>query len=305
MNDMNIDAAGAVTGWTDFDAQLRAYLTTMTDIDDHLIVELPETGDDGTTPYAQFAVVEPGLLRAEVSGNPVLAPAYRLANSQLAALNEGCGWELPGPESDCPNLVVMLGGADAPEILAALVREVLQDYFGIPHPTLMSVRAWGPAALGVSVLGLPSTEDVASELPAVAQMLVPNGPDDLRAPVAAGLHEFLGEAPSVDGDGDFHLTCDSTDVWVRVRQDQPAVEVFARVVHDVRSRRQAAIEANLLNRDQAWTKYVVADRAVFQVLRIPAHPFAPEHLAGMLPVFFESLREVRADLALRTGGRAA
>lgn len=63
------------------------------------------------------------------------------------------------------------------------------------------------------------------------------------------MREKYGADPTVDDDGDFVLHHLGQPVWVRVRTDQAAVEIMARVAHDVHSRRATAVEIGLLNRD--------------------------------------------------------
>ena len=94
-------------------------------------------------------------------------------------------------------------------------------------------------------------------------------------------------------------------VWVRVRDDQPAVEIFARVTHGVHSRRATAAEIAVLNRRHMWTQWVLDDREVWMRLPMPALPFVPQHLVSMVDVFLEAMSQTRDDLAFRVGGRVA
>jgi hypothetical protein len=71
----------------------------------------------------------------------------------------------------------------------------------------------------------------------------------------------------------------------------------------VRSRRQAAVETNLLNRDQPMAKFTVIERSIFMVMSVPAAPLAPLQLTHLLPFFTYVHDAVIDDLAVRTGGR--
>lgn len=299
--------------WDDFAESLATYLGTMAAEDDHLIVETPDGGDDadGATPYAQFCVARPGRIRAEVASNAFLVDAFKLTDEQIEDLVEGLGWRLPDDPDEGQNFVVEKSVDDAGSI-AWLVREVLEDFFGIPHPTLMSARAWGPAAAGVEVLGIPASGDVATDVvdtdvapPFDAGAMVPKDRDHLVELVRRFLTDFLGEAPAQDNDGDFVIPHDGAPVYLRVRHDQAVVDVFTRVVHDLRGRRQAAVEVAVLNRDHLISRFVLHDRAIYQVMNLPAMPFVPAHLQMCLPGYLELIDEVRDDLALRTSGRAA
>ena len=76
-------------------------------------------------------------------------------------------------------------------------------------------------------------------------------------------------------------------------------------MQDVRSRRQTAVELAVLNRDHVWAKWTLRERAIWQQVMVPAAPFAPQHLLGMVDGFFEVLAATRDDLALRTLGKVA
>ena len=116
--------------------------------------------------------------------------------------------------------------------------------------------------------------------------------------------KYEGE-PTIDDDGDFVLHHLGQPVWVRVRRDQPAVEIMARVAHDVHSRRATAVEIGLLNRDNLWVRWTLRDRAVWQTLVLPGIPFVPRHLDAMLDVFLDAMTSTRDDLAYRTGAKVA
>lgn len=111
--------------------------------------------------------------------------------------------------------------------------------------------------------------------------------------------------PEIDQDGDVVITHLDQRVWVRVRQDQPAVEIIARVAHGVHSRRATAAEIAVLNRAHMWTIWVLSGREVWMRLPIPALPFVPAHLGTMVDLFLEAMTKTRDDLAFRVGGRVA
>jgi hypothetical protein len=307
-----LDDGGA---WEQVADSLAAYLATMRAEDDHLIVEAPDGDDEeGATPYAQFCVGGPGWIRAEISGNAVLSEPFRLTDDQIDLMVEGMGWEAPADGDESPNFHLhhQVEDADDAEGIAIRVREVFEDLFGIPHPTLMSARAWGPAAAGVSSLGIPASADVATDIvdtdevpPADSGVTVPRDRDHLLELVRRFLTDYLGEEPIQDDDSDFVIPRDGAPVYVRVRAEQPIVDVFTWVVHSVRSRRQAAVEVGLLNRDHLLAKFVLNDRAIYQLINVPAMPFVPAHLRLMLPGYLALVDEVRSDLALRTSGRIA
>jgi hypothetical protein len=200
--------------------------------------------------------------------------------------------------------------ASASSRIAAMAVAALRDAFEILHPDLLSMQVWGTAADGAVVLGLRSTADVPGDVvdgnePAPLQMVTLPLPTDhaqLFALVRDTLREKLDEEPTVDDDEDFVLTHLGQPVYVRVRKEIPAVEVFARVVHDVYSRRQTATEIALLNRDSAWITWKLRERDVWQNAIVEGQPYVANQLLSTIDVFFQAMDQTRGDLALRTRG---
>lgn len=286
--------------WAEFEERLTAYLQTMGHVDDHLILSAPDGDGVLAAPYAQVDVVRPGELRGEVSGPTVLEEVHRLDESGLQALGR-LGWEAPAAEQGFPNHHTLVEVDDA-EVLARMIRLALGDVFGLSDPELLSYHAWGPAADDADALGLVAASDLPTDL--VARQgraaTMPDDRDALLEMVGETLTEVLGHEVDRDEDDDFLLDDDHL-TFVRVRSDEPTIEIFTRLVHGVDSRRRAALEIALLNRDARWSKFSLADRAVFMTVSIPGAPYCPEHLAALLPRFRETVLEVRDDLALRTG----
>lgn len=254
--------------WSDLASELAAQLRRMRDESDHLILELPAGDQGGTRPYAQFAAFGPGRVRAELSGNAYLAPAYVLTDEWCESMTS-MGWA--GNDESEPNWYVERPVEDAKNI-AALVVASLRLAFGVAHPQLLTYRAWGANADEATGLGLSATAEVPVERPAEPVALQPEDRDDLSAMIRMTLHVKLDEEPTVDSDGDVVLTHLDQPVWVRARDDMPAVEIFAQVVHSVRPRRATAVEIGILNRDNPLVKWSMRERTVWQHIVIPACP---------------------------------
>lgn len=305
--------------WDEFEEALAGYLSTMVDGDDHLIVELPGDERTGTAPYVQFASFGDGTrLRAEVSGNCFLGPDYVLDDAEEALLRR-VGFAVDTSEgAQAGNWYVERPVVETPAV-AQLAVLALQEVLGVTHPHLLTHQAWGPAADGVAALGLCSSSDVPVEKAPIEKTTEkatekatrrrtayrPKNRQRLIKLVGRVLDEKYDGCPEPDDDGDYGVRHMGQPVWVRVREDQPAVEIFARVTHGVRSRRGTAVEVGLLNRDHLWLKWELRGRDVWQKLVIPGFPFVPEHLDGMLDVFMDAMTSTRDDLALRVGGRTA
>ncbi|MFW6869502.1 T3SS (YopN, CesT) and YbjN peptide-binding chaperone 1 [Nocardioides sp. CPCC 206347] len=303
--------------WSEFESLLAGYVANMLDPDgrDHLILELPGDDESGTAPYAQFAGFGSGtMLRGEISSNTYLGRSF-LLDERGRLLLEDAGFTLQHDHAGDP----LNWASDRPVgeavALASQVVFALRDVFGIPHPHLLTCQAWGPAAASVGGLGLsPSDEVPADVIPPPANSdyrrrqktaYKPKTREKLVQLVGSVIRDKYDGEPVIDEDGDYVLGHMDQRVWVRVRADQPAIEIMARVVHEVRSRRGTAVEIGILNRDHAWAKWELRERAVWQRLLVPGFPFVPVHLDAMLDVFLTAMTTTRDDLALRVGGRTA
>lgn len=304
--------------WDRLEVQVTDFVAGMTDPgeDDILLLELPDPDPaaPGCPPYLQFAGFGGGrMIRAELSGDAVLLPQHVLDDEGRSFLRSH-GWAGNDPDSgpDARNWFVHC----EPAGVAAVVGQAftaLRLHFKVPHPHLLTYEASGPAAARVGSLGLLASGDVPHEQAAAPVVLpppasaalarMPASREELVAFVGAVLHAERPGDVTLDDDGDYVLHHLGQPVWVRVRQEQPAVEILARVAHGVYSRRATAVEIGLLNRDKAWTQWTLRDRDVWQTILLPGLPFVPVHLARMLEVFLAAMTETRDDLALRIGAK--
>lgn len=305
-------ASDSKQAWVEFAEALTGYLGEMTaddGRDGNLLLEVP-SGDEehGCAPYAQFASTGT-MVRAELSGNAYLASVHELSEESATYLRL-CGWQ--GNDEDEPNWFVEAEDWEV-DVVAGNVADALHHYFGVPHPTLMTCRAWGAGAENAVQLGLTASSDVTAEAAAPAvpspvdptEVVLPSSPDQTRDVVAALLRDELDLTPKVDADGDLVVIWEGQPVYVRADRSQPMIKVFARVAHNVHSRRRTAIEVGLLNRDHAWAKWLLDDRAIIQTMAIPAMPLVPFMVKELLLSFLLTMTATRADLVLRTGGVAA
>lgn len=308
--------------WYALEVALGAYLSMMVDPadGDHLLIELPDPTPDAPgecAPYAQFASFGDGaMIRAEISGDGYLHPQFQLDDAGCDYL-VAAGWSGNDPDDpDTKNWYAERPVAEADD-LAEEVVQALKHHFGVAHPQLLTYHAWGPASENAEMLGICATEDVPLDDPQAPQghgcrparpasnvAITAEGRDELVEIVAGVLREKYEGEPTVDDDGDFVIQHMGEPVWVRVRHEQPAVEIMACVAYGVRSRRATAVETGLLNRDRSWSRWVLRDRAVWQTLMVPALPFVPDHLDAMLGVFCHDMAETRDDLAFRLGAKA-
>jgi len=195
--------------------------------------------------------------------------------------------------------------------LAEAIVRVVRDDFRLPHPQLLTARADGAGAahlaecLGLEDAGVVREPEPRGDGQSVGDELIAGDRDALRPMVARKIHEVFGEPADVDADGDLHFDLDGTHTVVILGEGGMAVEAVARVVQGVYSRRNTAVEVDLLNRRRMWSTWYMLDRDVFQRLLIPALPLAEENVAIMLRAFAVDLRRNRDELAYRVGGRVA
>jgi len=261
-------AMSETAAWTAFEQGLSAYVGGMTDSSDHLDLEVP-----GTL-YACFMAAEGDQVQLTLP-------------------------EIIGATETRP-----LEGAVE---LARLAVTALRDQLHLAHPQLLTISASGPQAALRGMLGLEDSQDVPNEPggPAAPVVVVPSDRDELNAAIAETLTKKYAEEPTIDSDEDFVLSHLGQTVWVHAFADQPAVRIMARVVHDVRSRRQTALELAILNRTSTFVMWTLRDHEVWQQITLPANPFAPAHLDEMVDLFFTAMSDTRDDLALRLSGRVA
>lgn len=195
--------------------------------------------------------------------------------------------------------------------LAEAIVRVVRDDFRLPHPQLLTARADGAGAahlaecLGLEDAGVVREPEPRGNGQGVGDELIAGDRDALRPLVARKIHEVFGEPADVDADGDLHFDLDGTHTVVILGEGGMAVEAVARVVQGVYSRRNTAVEVDLLNRRRMWSTWFMLDRDVFQRLLIPALPLSEENVAIMLGAFAVDLRRNRDELAYRVGGRVA
>lgn len=199
---------------------------------------------------------------------------------------------------------------DAVDDLADDLVDHLRSDGGLPHPSLLTVSASGPASCGVGVLRLAQSAHVEADLvtgdgPRATERLTVLSPvdrDHLVRVLSEHLVEHYDDELEPDDDGDFALSVRGTPVWVRVMADQPSVVMFTPVLRDVRSRRQTDAELNVLNRDSVWSRWTRRERMVWHEMAVPGRPFIPTLFDNMLELFVQTQVSTRPDLVDRLRG---
>ncbi|MGX1596628.1 T3SS (YopN, CesT) and YbjN peptide-binding chaperone 1 [Dietzia maris] len=201
--------------------------------------------------------------------------------------------------------VVASAGADGAFALADAIVRVAREDLRLPHPQLFTARASGRGAVGLAgSLGLADA-DAPGGPDGRTDGGVRGGPDALRPVVVEAVGRMFGQEPGVDDDGDVYFTVAGTTVFVIFSPDGGLVQAWALVVRGVYSRRNTAVEVDLLNSKGMWSTWYLSGRDVFQRITLPARPLSADNVEGMLRAFAKDLEQNRDELAYRLGGKAA
>lgn len=256
---------------------------------------------DGCAPYAQFCGWGDGMIRAEVVSDHYLDARYALGPAGDASLRD-LGWEPPG---DAEEALVELNYSvdlhhDDVEQLAVMVVRALREVYGCPHPAFVVSDDFD------GVGGRPVVDEdaaVAASRAAELAAVQPASAPELQALVDAAL-EVVFEGPAQhDADGDVAITCGQSQVFVRVADDLPAVDLFAQLVLGVEETPAAVALVNETNAGSVARQLSVVDGMVLARTRVVATPFVPGQLRAAVHLFCEGLDELAERLAAAVGGR--
>lgn len=282
--------------WSRFQARLGVHLAEMAE-DDTLVIGVESAREDETAPYVQLLATGDELY-LEASSNEHLTGPHRLSAGAEATLAE-LGLEPPTgtPEevaaSDgTANHALTVPRADADRLAVTAVR-ILRRVFAVPHPAFLEAEG---------LFDEPLTS-AAGELDEGLVPVVPRNRAHLLELVDEALTPVFGHVPEHDDDGDIPVVTGSALVFVRVLEQTPAIELFTVVVDGIEHLDRAAFEVNVLNRDARFLQYVLVEDRVLAYLHIPAYPFVPHHLRGLLAMMSKHIDDVDDDLAARVGGR--
>ncbi|WP_310964548.1 T3SS (YopN, CesT) and YbjN peptide-binding chaperone 1 [Nocardioides terrisoli] len=304
MNEIESSEMDAATeeAWAEFERRLGEYVASVPAAAVlTLDVTTWEEDDEGCSPWLQVVRADQAVLLCAPS-NQQLAPAHQLDTELEARLLER-SFETPGsavvfePFEEETTTVWHRALHDdefGPEEVAPVAVGVLREVFGVIDPTFLEIEGAND--------GGAWTRLVMSESTTTPPLLRPSSREDLLIMLEPVLEALSEDGVTTDDDGDCWIRLGQAQVCFIARSDRPVIDVMAPLVHDVRSRRQTAVEVAVLNR-RRMTKFVLVGRDVLMTMTLPASPFVGEHLELIVPMFLETLDDVADDLALRTGGR--
>lgn len=211
--------------------------------------------------------------------------------------------------------VASAGAGGWAELAGAIVQQA-RDVMLLPHPQLFTAGATGDGAARLAEqLGLTAAADVTGRdvgsgrdprgVEGSGVVVVVGGPDALRPLAAAVVRDVVGQEPGVDDDGDLTFHIDGSPCYVIFSRDGSVVRLSAMVVRGIYSRRNTAVELDLLNRKGLWNTWFMTGREVFLRSAVPARPLTADNLERALRVFAHELCGTREELAYRLGGVTA
>ncbi len=284
--------------WGQFEARVGQALTEIGD--DSFSIDLEgETDETGAFPYVQF-VGYGDRIRAEVAGNDVLDPTYRIDADQESAL-VALGWQQP-PDVESPNWWCDVP-RDEVDVALTMVTAAFRQVFGVVHPDfLVSDRLW-PDDGAEAAEDEPADVEDPADCDHAPVMGFPDDYDDLVRMVSQTLAQVCDDDVVRDDDGDFPIGTDTVPMWVRVHRQRPMIRIFSYVVRSVRDVRQARIEVGILNKRQDYLKFVLADGVITASFDLPATPFMSPQLLWALDQLGDQLDDLACDAAVRVGGK--
>ncbi len=291
--------------WAAFRARLADRLASMED-DDVLIVEFADAvveDDSGSAPYVQMCAYGETMVQVEAVSNHWLEERCALSAADEEALLD-LGWEAPTDDPGWENFHLTFHRRSADEV-AVLTVDTLREVYAVPHPSFLDAAGLetDPAAaregLGESRAVRERTVAAAGEEP-VATFVVE--PERLRAAVDDAMRVVYPDLRH-DSDGDIPILAGQSALFVRVRGDRPAVEVFAELLVDVEQRDRLPLELDLLNASHPLWKFTSNGPDVTMRYELPAVPFAPAQLRAVVEQFAAEVDEIARALSVRVGGR--
>lgn len=299
--------------WSQFQARLADHLAGMA-AGEVLVVEVDSSvsaDEAGAAPYVRFGA-SGAQLRAEVSSNESLTPRFALSETAEATLRS-MGWLAPtSSTSDSSTDEPSAGSADyfidvdsgSTDRLAVMAVKVLRGVFGVAHPAFLSAHNQGGGS-DAPELGIPSPVIESAVEFEEALAVVPEDVDHLRSLVDAALEPVFGHGPKHDSDGDIPVVAGSALLFIRVLEDAPAIEIFSTIVRGIADLDAATTAVTELNNGIRMIKFVLVEDVIIAVAHVPALPFAPQQLRGVLNYMSRVADGVDEGLASQLGGHRA
>lgn len=216
--------------------------------------------------------------------------------------------------STAADVLVAGAGEDGPAELAAAIVRQARGQLRLPHPQLFTAAVTGAGAAALADrLGLavrPSGGEASAALAAGTASADPpglaaGGPEELRSLAVEVVRRVTGQDPEVDDDGDLVLDVEGTRCFLLFSRDGSEVRLHSQVVRRIYSRRNTAVEVDLLNSKGSWHTWYLQGREIYLRATVPALPLSADNLGRTLTLYAHDLCTTRDELAYRVGGVVA
>ncbi len=275
--------------WIRFQRKLGDRLAQLED-DETTELVLPAGDDDEAGQRIACAAQPAGMLSA-------LVPAEVVARNGAGDSLVDDGWALQG---DGDLLLAM--PRERVDHMAHLVVRALRNDLGLPHPVFVETDFTETATVVPPADGASDEHYVVPQVDLVAPIM-PESHADLVQAVDDTLSQLLGRKVFRDEDGDFPMIYGSVVVFVRPLARAPVVELTCPLIRDVADIEHALVEISILNRRSEFVAYFLDGTTIMARAHVPAFPYVPQHLLGVLNKMSETLDDLDEDLCLRVSGR--
>jgi hypothetical protein len=278
----------AVTAsWAQFEGRLGAAIAGLED--DWIEIGVQGRGDPDEEPSVDIGA----------SPTEIYAFLYDFPGRAAEALR-ALGWE-PQVRTEDP---IVDWEAKLPrshqDVLVSMVTGALRSAYGVLDPSFLVSDLSGEEPQA------EAEEDPGSEPPVELvepPISTPASPEELQSLVDQTLSAHLELEVQHDADGDVPITNGIVPVWVQVSPSSPRVRVFSHVVVDVRRKRQALIEMDVLNRRSVGISFYLEEDRIVAESYVSATPFVAQHLVETVDDMLAKLDDLAGDLAERVTGQ--
>jgi len=270
-----------------------------------------------TNYFVQFASSGRAGLRAEAVSNAYLKGKARLAAKQVAALQR-MGWnnvsrdEKEAGAGGSPNFFRDWDRDVDPALAADFAVATLRKVYGVRRPG--ELEYWASAHTGGEIilptLGIPQDRKAKKRESAGAEAPLPfariSSPEQLTGEVSRALAAMVEkETFEPDEDGEFSLRTGRSVVYIRVRDDEPAVRIYSFVASGVR-RGPALLETiNDFNGKYNYVRFGAGDDFVVVALDLHCATFVRRGLLAAVACLCDVADQVNKELEGRFGADVA
>lgn len=265
----------------------------------------------GSDRYVRFSLEFEFGMRVETTSNTFLDKQEHLDDKQIDSLI-AAGWNPPTwspaapvdilmngvviPEDDadpCPNYFMDLTSPVAFEAVASLAVRTFTKILGVNNPALLEYFAFDQddEPIQFHELGLKFDERKLED-------------EDLSLQLLETLRDTVGDSSlEFEEDGDIGVRYGSALVFARMNHESMYVNIFSRILTDVRESPAVLSRLNDINANEVMLRVFYRDSAIFAVVDISALPFVDTHVADAFGYFCDIADRIGNMLKAEFGGQ--